>query len=179
MRNQFTPSEIKRFWSKVDSSGGAAACWPWTGPRSPRGYGRFYAGSSPFGQKHWRANRAMWLVVEGDTPGDLFVCHRCDNPSCVNPDHLFLGTPADNTRDMQVKGRHPRTAAWSPQGEVNPNAKLTAAQVVEMRQRWVRGGVSKSQLGREYGVSSTMASWIILHRNWTHLPSVHDLTSPS
>src|SRR5690606_12878457 len=138
MHHQFTPKEIHRFWSKVDMSGGPNSCWEWQGSRDADGYGRFTSNRSKrlgFGPKSWVASRAAWLIHTGHLPGDLLVCHHCDNPPCVNPAHLFLGTNNDNMRDMNRKGRHPRKAAWNPSGETNPRAKMTDEQVIEARRR--------------------------------------------
>lgn len=98
----------ERFWSKVDRAGPAhpqlgTACWTWVGSKSEKGYGRLSAGkhrASPL-----RAHRVSWELHKGPIPDKMFVLHNCDNPTCVNPDHLFIGTARDNTRDMVRKGR--------------------------------------------------------------------------
>lgn len=86
-----------KFWSKVRKSD---ACWEWSGSRNGQGYGLFWNGKRNIG-----AHRFAWMLMHGD-PGQMNVCHKCDNPPCVRPDHLFLGTTADNVRDMWVKGRN-------------------------------------------------------------------------
>jgi HNH endonuclease len=91
---------IDRFWSKVDRSGGAVTCWPWTGWKRG-GYGRLRVE----GRKQVSAHRFVWETVHGTIPDGLGVLHRCDNPCCCNPKHLFLGTPLDNARDRDAKGR--------------------------------------------------------------------------
>ena len=160
----------ERFWQKVDKSAGPHGCWLWTAGTRPTGYGLFSAGGRNVG-----AHRYAWGIFNGNIPVGQMVCHKCDTPLCCNPDHMFLGSHLDNMRDKEAKGRGFHGTAWNPVGMINPKAKLSDNQVIEARRRWARGGVSKSQLAREYGISSTMMSWIILHRFWTHLPSVDDL----
>lgn len=87
-----------RFWSKVDRSGD---CWTWTASRTRHGYGRIGLGHDRVETAH----RVSWMLANGPIPEGVFVCHRCDNPPCVRPDHLFLGTALDNIRDMIAKGR--------------------------------------------------------------------------
>lgn len=107
----------ERFWLKVDRSAGNDACWPWLAYRSPKGYGRFFANA-----KMWLAHAVAWRIENGDPPTGLFVLHRCDNPSCCNPGHLFLGTIADNNHDMVAKGRHGSTVhpESRPRGDRHP-----------------------------------------------------------
>lgn len=78
-----------------------AGCWLWTGTANERGYGRVYSGG-----RMWVAHRLSWTQANGPIPSGMFVCHKCDTPACVNPDHLFLGSPRDNVLDMVAKGRH-------------------------------------------------------------------------
>lgn len=91
-----TEKQIKRFWSNVKKTRG---CWWWVGAKFSNGYGRFWA------SKEYLAHRASWLLINGSVPKGLHVLHHCDNPSCVRPEHLFLGTQKDNMIDMRIKGR--------------------------------------------------------------------------
>jgi len=89
---------MKRFWDKVEKTDG---CWLWTASKSEDGYGYFR-----FDGGMRKAHRMSWLFTNGEIPEGMFVCHSCDNPSCVNPEHLWLGTNQDNQDDMNEKGRH-------------------------------------------------------------------------
>jgi hypothetical protein len=98
---RYVGKEIERFWGYVDRSAGPEACWPWTGGSDFKdGRGRFWLnGTNEY------ASRIVWVFVYGPIPEDIHVLHKCDNPPCCNPVHLFLGTLSDNTQDMLAKGR--------------------------------------------------------------------------
>lgn len=131
---------IDRFWSRV-KTGGPDDCWEWQGSRYPYGYGRFVAG----GRAVYTHRFALELAT-GSDPGDKWVLHRCDNPPCVNPAHLFTGTAGDNNRDRHQKGR--------------TFTKVADAQLAEIRQR-AMCGESQRKLGREYGVTQTVIHRIV------------------
>lgn len=135
----------------------AKGCWLWTGYRMKNGYGQFWH------RGEFRlAHRASFEIHVGPIPPGLFVCHRCDNPQCVNPEHLFLGTNADNLRDAAAKGRmHP--------GERTAQAVLTEDLVRELRRRWVPHVVSIRMLSREFGVSESAVYGAVSRRTWRHV----------
>jgi hypothetical protein len=136
------------FWSKVKKGPG---CWEWQAGRDPNGYGRY---GGPL------AHRVAWTLTNGD-PGRQYVLHRCDNPPCVRPSHLFLGTQQDNLADMRRKGRE-RHARGVDHGK----ARLTPEQVQAIRQ----STDSLRTLANRYGVSYTSIRYIKLRRNWAWLP---------
>lgn len=132
-------------------------CWEWKGYKRPGGYGEAYFGSKP-NRERILAHRLAYEVMIEPPPADLVVCHKCDNPSCVNPDHLFLGTVADNTRDRDAKGRQAR-------GERNGPAKLTEAQVKAIR----RDPRMNRVIAKDYGVFETTISSIKHRKTWKHV----------
>lgn len=151
-------STLERFWAKVDTSGGDDACWNWIGAKAG-GYGRF--GKAKTAQY---AHRFSYQIHHGDIPDQMLVCHRCDNPSCVNPKHLFLGTPLDNMQDKVQKGR-----AKGGKGTRNARNKLTETQVLTIRAQWAAGLRNKRQLAREYGVCAQQITNIVTGKHWSFL----------
>lgn len=149
---------VSRFWTKVDKSG---ECWHWLGHLDKSGYGQIRMNGKGIG-----AHRFSWQFTYGVIPTDLHVLHRCDNPRCVRPDHLFLGTNLDNVQDKVNKGRVARLY-----GEDAPSAKLTANQVEEIRARYIPWVVTYSQLAREYNVSTSSIGGIIKKRTWLQRPA--------
>jgi hypothetical protein len=167
----------ERFWKNVDKSGGPESCWLWTAGKSGD-YGDFWIAGG-----HTGAHRMAYVLSRGGIPDGMFVCHKCDNPICVNPAHLFLGTCADNLADMAQKGRaakgdqngrrlHPESV---PRGEGSASAKLTEQQVIAMRVRFAGGGVTKSDLMREYGVSHRQVRNILARRQWAHVTDAYEV----
>jgi hypothetical protein len=182
---KLTPEQETKFWSLVDKNGD---CWEWLG-RKRSGYGRFYVRKGAY-----NANRLVWMIKNGVIPESHFICHHCDNPGCVNPSHLFLGTCLDNIRDMIKKGRkvtirgdahyartnpeklargdrsgprlHPECVA---RGERNGDSRLFEWQVREIRQKYAIGGWTWKTLGREYGVSKTAIGFILKRKLWKNV----------
>lgn len=150
----YTEKHVKRFWAKVDRSGGDNACWIWKGHRNHKNYGIAH-----WNKKTERAHRVAWILSYGEIPGGLWVLHKCDNPTCVNPKHLFLGTSQDNVNDRTRKN-HSAHNAWF--GEKNPACKLSDKQVAEIRQRYAGGKESQNKLAKAFQVSQGLV-WRIIH----------------
>jgi len=148
----------QRFWPKVDVRG-PDECWPWKAFRMPAGYGQVGGELKPDGTRRMEyTHRVSWELHFGPVPAGMVVCHRCDNPPCVNPKHLFIGTTQDNASDAKAKGR---TAL----GERNGQVKLTDAQVREIRRRHAAGGVTQRSLAHKFGVQYMQISRIVNHQN--------------
>lgn len=160
-------SAIRRFRSRVDSSAGPDGCWPWTGRRNTKNH---YGVIDILAIKRAPvlAHRVSWAVAHGGEmpPDALHVLHRCDNPPCVNPNHLFLGTDADNVADMDAKGRR---RAVGLVGTDHHQAKITEADVLEI-DRLSASGLSHRQIAPQFGITATMVGYILRRQNWKHVP---------
>ncbi len=180
------PSVIAdRFWLRVDQSS-ADGCWPWLGAkRSDEGYGGVWDG------KRWaHSHRFAYELASGESvPSGMRVLHACDNPPCCRNDepgfyeiggilrprwgHLWIGTNADNSLDMALKGRS-RKGRKTPRdlvvvGERHPQSKVTADQVREIRRRYAAGGISQRLLGLEYGITQMTVTEIVRRKIWRHV----------
>lgn len=160
------PDDVKaRFWARIDVRG-PNECWPWKGSGAREGYGSF----SMFGQSY-RAHRLSLVLARGkDLRTDQQACHRCDNPPCCNPAHLFVGTNYDNIQDRTRKGRTVRAPRDEvkvnhQRGEKHHKAKLNRALVEEIRERVSRGETIAS-LARNLGMNSGHLSRVVSGRNW-------------
>lgn len=138
-----------RFWSKVDLSE-PEGCWEWRGTRYAGGYGYF-----SFGRKGVLAHRVAYELCVGPIPEGLWVLHSCDNPACVNPDHLRPGTPKENSADMVARGRSGR-----------PGARLTEAAVRIIRRSYQAGGASQRGLAEVFGVSQHTIYQVVNYKTW-------------
>ena len=141
------------FWENVQKTD---SCWNWIGGKQGDGYGQVRDG-----KKVALAHHIVWELMNGPIPPGLQVLHRCDNPGCVNPDHLFLGTPLDNARDREMKGRGRR---GNVRGERHPGHKLTWEQVRAIRV--VRGWYDSRDLAEAFGVSRHTIYDIWAERSW-------------
>lgn len=136
----------ERFCKKitVESTG----CWIWSGKTNSRGYGMF-----PFnGVSTHSAHRASWIMNRGPIPTGICVLHKCDTPKCVNPEHLFLGTNADNVADKVSKNRQARGADMARFGSDNPRTRLSDSDVSEIRSLYAARSKSQTQMAIDFGV---------------------------
>ncbi len=115
------------------------------------------------------AHRLSFRLHTGDIPKSMCVCHTCDNPICVNPAHLFIGTHRENVRDMWAKGRASPPPRNFQLGEAGPRAILTEADVIRIRQACAAGGISQRKLAAAYGVNQATISLIVRRVNWKHV----------
>lgn len=149
-----------RFWAKVHPEPNTG-CWLWSGAVGLSGHGQFYL---PQPVKHLTAaHRISWMMHYGDLSATQLVCHRCDNPYCVNPEHLFLGSHQDNSRDCRAKGRLKMPTV---QGQNNAQSLLTDNDVLAIR----FSRKSCAELSDEYGVARSTIHAIVTRATWTHLP---------
>ena len=164
------PSESARFWAKVRRAG-PGECWLWTAAAGTDGYGRLRVKRD--GQwSHARAHRLSWELHRGAIPADLGVLHRCDNPRCVNPEHLFLGTDAENVSDKVAKNRQARGGGDGPQlphGEGHMLHKLTVPAVVEIRRQLEAGELPRGAIAVQFGVCKTTVNQIAQGKTWKHV----------
>ena len=156
-----TEKEIAQFWASVKNAT-PSECWEWQGSINHAGYGRWRK-TGPLQDE--MAHRLSWRIHRGCIPKGLCVCHHCDNPPCVNPDHLWLGTRAMNNRDRAQKGRSHGPLIML-RGEKSPNAKLTAEDVKVIRSMHKPNEFGYLRLGRIFGVSKAAIHQIITRNTW-------------
>lgn len=148
--NNKTKTLEEIFYGTVDKNN-PSGCWVWTACLTNCGYGNV-----TWKQKNYRAHRLSWLLYYGEIPEGMLVCHKCDNRKCVNPEHLFLGTPKDNTADMIKKG-------GIIGRKCNAN-RLSGKDFDDIRQVYAVGGVTQKEIANKYGVSDTHIGKIINFR---------------
>ncbi len=145
------PRTATPFWERVDVGDG---CWLWRGYKNRQGYGVVWVKG-----RQWRAHRLMWHAYVGTIPQGHDVLHHCDNPSCVRPDHLFIGTDRDNAADRESKGR-------GNHHDGHGRAKLTMDQANEIRRLYRDGVANGPQLSRRYGVHHRQVYAVIHDKAW-------------
>lgn len=142
------------------------SCWEWQGGKDKDGYGRI--GDEG---KTKRTHRVSWEVHFGPIPEENCVCHHCDNPPCIRPDHLFLGTVYDNNHDKEKKNRQVR-------GESNGMRKLSDIEILEIRELYSAGKHTQKDLGEIFGVSPSAISRIVGNKRWNHVGEFEDWFQP-
>jgi len=150
---KLTKKDKKRFFDKVKKTKG---CWEWIGGKFQSGYGQFSLKNLM--KKNWRTHRVSWIIHNGAIPKGMCVCHTCDNPACIRPDHLWLGTCKDNTQDMLKKGRSGR-------------AKLTEKQIRLIRKIYRKGHTLTNtlRLSEKFGVRNGVICKIIHKQLWPNI----------
>lgn len=174
---QLTDSDIKRFWSHVEIKGDSN-CWNWNGMKDV-GYGlfRIVDKTRKRGKRIIRSHQVSYFLSTNNWPVGFCVCHSCDNPSCCNPKHLWIGTDKDNARDRNKKGRvasgcrngrstKPHSTA---RGESHPKAKLTVEEVLEIRRLCQSEGASLKIIGSKFGVMASTVYNIMKKNIWKHI----------
>lgn len=147
------------FWGKIQKSG---SCWNWTGAKNQDGYGKVE--SVLFKNLH-SAHRIAWVLSCGEIPKGMQVLHRCDNPSCINPEHLFLGTHTDNVRDCAAKGR---IRQGDRRGENSSTSPLKNFEVLQIREM-AKSGWARSSIAKEFSVCRQSIDAIVNRKTWTHI----------
>jgi len=161
---ELTEKNIKNFWKKVDIKS-EDECWEWTGCKNNDDYGQIN-----INKKTYRSHRISWILHYDDIPkdnsiyGTMLVLHKCDNPGCVNPNHLFLGTNKDNMEDMVTKNRN---KIPDNSGEKHGRHKLTEREVLEIRFKYSSCLYLQKDLAEEYGIKQI--SLIVNNKIWKHI----------
>jgi len=160
----------QKFWERIDKSGpvpkhtpGLGPCWVWIAGKDSFGYGRVNIGGRK--ERPRGAHVVSWVIAHGGAWPALCVLHKCDNPACVNPDHLFLGTRLDNNNDKIAKGRNGFAIQL---GEIHGMAKITESDVREMR-RLRSLGMLQRHIGDRFGITQTNVSLIVRKKTWSHV----------
>jgi len=158
----------ERFWAKVIVHDD---CWEWTATTDRYGYGVIAIGrhSQPRVDK---AHRVSWVIHFGSIPDKLDVLHECDNPPCTKPAHLFLGTHGDNMRDMTRKGRNvlgQREGGFGRIGEAHPRARITEADVIEIRRLHAERAMTRREIAALKGISISSVKQIVARNLWKHI----------
>lgn len=146
----------KRFWEKVDRKG-KEECWEWQKDQTDYGYGRMSVDNQVF-----LANRLSYIINHEEHPGEEFVLHKCDNPPCVNPHHLYLGDYSDNIKDAYERGRRE-----SLSGNNSPIAKINSEDAEEIRKMYDGSEMTQKEIGDIYGITARQVSSIVNDEVWT------------
>jgi hypothetical protein len=159
---RFNAAHVGRFFLRAGVLHGMESCWLWSGALSESGYGAIKVGGETL-----YAHRLSYVIHFGEDPLDMLVCHKCDNPACVNPEHLFLGTTQENTRDRFMKKR---SASGARNGAMNrASTILNEEKVRQIREDYRLGLGSHLTLGRKYGVSQSAVQLVVTRKRWAHV----------
>lgn len=183
-----TKKQLANFWAKIEKRSDAE-CWPWTGSRVTSGYGSF-----GINKRLFASHRLSWFLAHGPIQEGLHCCHKCDNPECCNPSHLFLGTAKENMMDMLIKGRgnkakgerhglikNPGYAARGDRhgsvtrpeclrrGKNHPKSKLTEEAVKNIRARHAAGERNYVAIGLEFGINASCVQKCVSRQTWKHI----------
>lgn len=187
---KLNPRNLRNFWAKVDKTPGHGpdgSCWIWMAHKDKDGYGMF-----GFQGHKYKAHRISYTLEYGPIPRGLLGLHKCDNPGCMRPDHVWIGTTADNIKDRFRKGRSSRGdnhysrlqpdrlsrgdnhySRLNPErmtrGKKHHSCSFTEDQVLEIRARYKNGGCTHRGLAKEYGVAKSSIQNIVTRKTWTHL----------
>lgn len=163
---------IRKF-SRLPGQGPKGDCWEWIAGRFPEGYGSFWLVDRSYG-----AHRIAFWIETGRWP-EALICHRCDNPPCVRPSHLFEGTEADNSADMAMKGRAARFTGDShpshkypervPRGEEHHAATLTTQTVLNIRALYAAGNLQQKEIAKQFGLDPRLVGKIVRRERWVHI----------
>lgn len=153
---------VSSFYDRVDFYPDTqdVECWGWLGQTDDKGYGRIRDKSSG---EVYKSHRLSWTIHKGDIPDGMCICHKCDNPACSNPEHLFVGTQADNVSDMMNKGRGKKA-----HGEGHAGAKLTELDVAFIR-HWMKCGYNNSEIAEVFPVNDRSISNIKIGKTWARV----------
>lgn len=160
-RKYTTEQAIKSFWNRVIITANDNQCWLWKGAFDNKGYGNKY-----WNGKFRKAHQVAWILPNYVIPRGMEICHSCDNPACVNPKHLFLGTRQDNVDDMVAKNRGNYPGS---KGEKNGNRKLRSEDVIAIRQKYATGNISYQILAQEFGLTKAHIGRIVKRKLWKEL----------
>lgn len=152
MPAKHTPDSFWALASRADNG-----CLEWSRRLHKDGYGEI-----SYRRKYWLAHRLAWFLCNGEIPYGMCVCHKCDNPKCIDPSHLFLGTHSQNMNDMKIKGRRKGINS----GEQNGRAKLTYEKATEIRELYLLGETTQKELASRYSVCQTIISLILTNKLW-------------
>jgi len=158
-RNVIEDKDSVRFWEKVEIKS-KKCCWEWNANKDGCGYGRF-----AFRKKLLSAHRFAYILTHGEILNNKHVLHKCDNPCCCNPDHLFLGTHQDNMKDRNSKRR---SKGGSLKGENNPRSRFTKKDIIAMRTMAVNGSKQK-KIAKQFNTTQPVISGIINKKYWRHV----------